>query len=108
MLAPANSVITLIHFLMAGLETDDRQDEVAPLLLEHLSDLPERQGKRMTADEIRNKHRLTERNDRFSKKKDTHKGVSTSPPPLDVPSRGGGLQVSVRVHVRVHIGNMRQ
>ena len=99
------SVVTLIHFLMASLETEDRQDEVAPLLPEHLGDLPEKQGKRMTADEIRNKHRLTERNDRFSKKKAANKGAhGSSPPPPDVSSHShgsGGLQVSVRVHVRV-------
>ena len=91
---------------MASLETEDRQDEVSPLLQEDLSDLSERQGRRMTGDEIRNKYRLTERNDRYSKRKAAHRGASathgSSTPPPDVPSHshgGGGLQVSVHMHV---------
>ena len=91
------AVIT--HFLMASLDAEDRQDEAAPLLPGHLSDLTER---RMTGDEIRNK--FNGKDDRFSKRKAAHKAAnvthgSYSPPPY-VPSHSGeGLQVSVRVQV---------
>ena len=93
---------------MASPGAEDRQDEAAPLLPEHLSDLTERHGRRMTGDEIRNKHRLTEKDDRFSKRKAAHKAASVthgsySPPSyVTVPSHshgGEGLQVSVCVQV---------
>ena len=94
---------------MANLGREDHQEEATPLLKQPL---PERQGRRRKGDEIRDKYRLPERNDGYSKMKAQHKGTSAVPVSLSqLPdvclsshNRGdGALQVSACMSVRMYM-----
>ena len=88
----------------------DHQEDTLPLLQQPLQ---KRQGRPMKGDEIRDKYRLPERNNRYSKMNAHHTGTSavsasSSPQPdvrLSSHNRGGGgLQVNVCVCVCMYMG----